>query len=120
MNKYLKKLVLDQLRSVENIIMDIQDEEYDMSQGSVDTTVIGEALSQLEFARHESNRSLTVLEKLLGMVYSHFDYYRGIHRSFAQQERQSGYTRPKNLTKQKHHEAEHEALQYTIGQVLEE
>jgi hypothetical protein len=110
----------DNLRSVENIIMDIQDEEYDMSQGSVDTTVIGEALSQLEFARHESNRSLTVLEKLLGMVYSHFDYYRGIHRSFAQQERQSGYTRPKNLTKQKHHEAEHEALQYTIGQVLEE
>ena len=113
----------DNLRAVEDVAVDIAEEQHGgTANTSVDTNVIGAAYSKLEYATFESDRSLVILEKVLGLLYCHLDHYRGLHRSFAQQQqaRQHGFARSQDASRQKHHENAHEALQLTIGRVLEE
>ena len=113
----------DNLRAVEDVAVDIAEEQHGgTANTSVDTNVIGAAYSKLEYATFESDRSLVILEKVLGLLYCHLDHYRGLHRSFAQQQqaRQHGFARSQDASRQKHQENAHEALQLTIGRVLEE
>ena len=94
--------------------------------GSGDTSEIDAGLSLLEFASFELNRSMLILEKLLGLMYRHLDYYRGIHRSLAQQQQAHasthGFSQPsgRDAFRKKMRDNAHESLQLTIGRVLEE
>lgn len=37
--------------------------------------------SNLEFARHEFKRALSITEQIIGVVYGHLDYFRAMHRN---------------------------------------
>ena len=116
----------ENVRAVEDITIDIASEQDDIAGDSIDTSEIGASLSKLEFASFELKRSMCIMEEMLGLIYRHLDYYRGIHRSLAQKQQQerdhigSSASRIDQSKRKRNYENAHEALQLTIGRVLGE